>query len=226
MPEKQTDDLFSEEEKTGSVLPFDALQDPDDEEEDVWESEEADETEDECKESETLMNGLLAGTEAASHIAPQNIISVAVGYAMKRGKIKKRIKKTLRKLAARYHLNIEPENEVTVYMAEACKPFLREVRHRYGENASQALEYAYFGAVLACLLRKDRDTSLPEEAERLFDAFESFTGPEAVHKKVSDIKKDGKDKLARPLTDYAERVNVYAVWDNIDESMKKKSTAR
>lgn len=222
MPEKLAEDLFpGDENDTASVLPFDDPADEDEAEDDPA-GPDGGGADTENEEDRAVMSGLLESSEAASYAVPQNIISVAVGYAMKRGKLKKNIKKALRKLADRYHLNTETENEVTAYLTEACKPFLREARRRYGESAPQALEYAYFGAMLACIMFSEDRDALPDETEALCTAFDRYSCPEEMHRAVTELKKDEKDKLARPLKDYAERVNAYDLWDNIDEAMKKK----
>ncbi|MDO5435010.1 MAG: hypothetical protein Q4G19_01425 [Clostridia bacterium] len=150
------------------------------------------------------------------------LMTVAVDYVFKRGKIKKSIRKICRKLIKKHALETEQHQPAGRFAENCCKRFVGNVFAEYGENPDQALDIAYFGAVwLVSAFREDMK-GISKNEKDVWPFLVKHVKPEELQRKALKQLQDKKGKSVRILNEYTERLNVNEIWDNIDGRMKKK----
>lgn len=175
-------------------------------------------------EDDTLLLSDVLDSGIDSTDSKASLMAVAVDYAFKRGKIKKNIRKTCKKMIHKYSLDVSADHPVRSFMADECKAFLKDVEHEYGERMEDAITLAFYGALyFAFVASRDKGTAKLKKAEgRLYAYLCEKPGISQVKEEALKLMKDKKDKSGKLLGEYKEKVNLTEIWDSVDESIKRK----
>lgn len=161
-------------------------------------------------------------TDGNDDVNQSDLMTIAVDYAFKRGKIKKKIRKTCRKLIKKYSLEPDGHTPVRAFMENSEKRFVRAVCDEYGESPEQALDSAYFGAVWSVLSCRDGHKFMEKNEKDLWSALEKQMDPKDLRENVFSRLPDKKGKAGKILKEYTEKMDILEIWDNVDGRMKKK----
>lgn len=172
-------------------------------------------------EEDDLLSAVYAD-DSTDEINQTDLMTVVVDYAFKRGKIKKNIRKTCRKLIKKYALEPKDHDPARSFIESCCKPFIRDIISEYEESPEQALDIAYFGAIWLVLAWRKNEKSVCKNEKNIWDYLKKHVNPEKLHIKVPKLMQDKKGKSLRILAEYTDKLNVDSIWNNIDRRIKKK----
>lgn len=178
-------------------------------------------TDPEDEDDEDLLSSVFDG-DNTDEINQAALMTVAVDYAFKRGKIKKSIRKVCHKLIKKYSLEPVANGSVRNFTENCCKRFVRTVCSEYRGDPSQAVEIAYFGAVWLVFAYKNDVKGIAKDEKDAWKCLTKHVQPEELRGKMLKQLQDKKGKSLRILIEYTEKLRIADIWENIDGRMKKK----
>lgn len=179
----------------------------------------ADEEPEDGDEGELMTEVISASDSGEENIA--TLMAVAVDYALKRGKLKKSIRKCCKKIIRQYDLDVGDKNGILKRTEDWRKDYLLALIRSYGESASFAPEYAFCGAVCAAYDAKSEDAEVDGlKGDALW--VRHAANVEQIKTRASALLGEAWADAEAILGKYREKLSLETNWDNIDEYMKRK----